>query len=119
MAKMSIRSFDQPDETMTFPKGVDVKVKVGDRNVSRSVLEPGWRWSLHVKEMAGTDLCMAPHTLYIVSGRVRARMEDGTEGELGPGTVAWIPAGHDGWVVGDEPCVVLDFTGADEFGKPQ
>jgi quercetin dioxygenase-like cupin family protein len=117
MMAMTIKSFDRPDETMSFPKGQEAKVKVGDTTVSRTVLEPGWRWSVHVKDMAGTASCVAPHTLYVVSGRLGARMDDGAEGEVGPGEVAWVPAGHDGWVVGAEPCVVLDFTGADEFGK--
>src|SRR4051812_6885276 len=119
MAAMEIKTFDRPEERMTFPKGRDDKLTLGGRTVSRAVLEPGWRFSVDVKELAGSEWCMAPHTLYVASGRLGVRMQDGTEGELGPGALAVIPPGHDGWVIGDEPCVSVDFTGGKEFGKPQ
>ena len=61
--------------------------------------------------------CQAPHTSYIISGRIKTRMDDGTEIEGGPGDTAVIPPGHDSWVVGDEPCILIDFTGMKDFAK--
>jgi uncharacterized cupin superfamily protein len=52
-----------------------------------------------------------------VSGRMKMRMDDGTELEWRAGDVGVIPAGHDAWVVGDEPFVFIDFEGGDVFAK--
>lgn len=54
---------------------------------------------------------------YVLSGRLKVIMDDGTELEFGPGDVVAIPPGHDGEVVGDEPCVVLDFAGMENYAK--
>lgn len=58
-----------------------------------------------------------PHFQYLVSGRVHIKMEDGSEFELEPGDVFALPAGHDAWVVGNEPAVAVDWHGAVEYGK--
>jgi uncharacterized cupin superfamily protein len=55
-----------------------------------------------------TQSCQAPHTGVVLSGRLAVRMDDGTELELGPGDAHVVSPGHDAWVVGDEPCVVID-----------
>ena len=44
-------------------------------------------------------------------------MDDGSEGEAGPGDVVAIPPGHDAEVVGDEACVVLDFGEFGDYAK--
>ena len=62
--------------------------------------------------MAGTDLCMAPHQQYLVSGRIHVTMADGTEIDSVPGEITSLPPGHDAWVVGDEPVVAIDWQGA-------
>ena len=56
--------------------------------------------------------------VYVLSGRTKAVLDDGTEIEAGPGDVAYIPAGHDGWTVGDEPCVIIDFAGMARYAQP-
>jgi quercetin dioxygenase-like cupin family protein len=66
-----------------------------------------------------TDSCQASHTSYIISGRIKTRMDDGTEIEGGPGNTAVIPPGHNSWVVGDEPCIMIDFTGMKNFAKKE
>jgi uncharacterized cupin superfamily protein len=112
------KSFGSPDEVRPLAdKGRIEILKVGDGVVGRATFEPGWRWSEHVKPLAGTDSCQAAHLGYVISGRQRVVMADGTELEVGPGDVFAIPPGHDGWVVGDEPCVVLDFAGMADYGK--
>lgn len=115
------KSLDQPDETRPIPNGkgkVEV-VNLGGATVMRATFEPGWRWSEHVKPIAQTESCQVAHTGYIVSGRLHVRMDDGTEVEMGPGEASITPAGHDAWVVGDEPVIFLDFAGAATYAKPR
>jgi len=119
MAGLEKKRFDAPDETRPFAdKGQVEIVSIGDGVVGRVTFEPGWKWSDHVKPIAGTDSCQAAHVGYVVSGRQKIRMDDGTELEIGAGDVVSIPAGHDGWTVGDEPCIVLDFAGMATYAKP-
>ena len=80
--------------------------------IGRATFQPGWRWSESVKPIAGTDSCQVPHNGYVVSGRIHIKMDDNTEFEAGPGDAYEIPAGHDGWVIGDEPYVGIDFSPA-------
>ena len=106
------KGFRQPDETREFPNGRAEILKIGDGEVGRYTFEPGWRWSNDVKPIAGTHSCEAPHFQYHVSGQLAIRMDDGTEMEFGPGDVAIIDPGHDGWVVGDEPNVLFELAEA-------
>ena len=110
MAVLDARTFDNPDETRPFTAhgAMDI-VRVGGLTVGRGTFEPGWRWSEHVKPLAGTETCEASHAGYVISGRMIVRMNDGTEAEAGPGAIVVIEPGHDAWVVGDEPCVFVDF----------
>ncbi|MEV7612363.1 cupin domain-containing protein [Streptomyces sp. NPDC089799] len=119
MAGIQLRNFDKPDETRPFEGGkgrLDLFQTAGGP-VGRGVFEPGWRWSEHVKPIAGTDSCQAAHTGYVVSGRMKIVMDDGETAEMGPGDYIEIAAGHDAWVVGDEPCVALDWTGYGDYAK--
>jgi len=58
------------------------------------------------------------HVGYVLSGRQIVRMGDGTQLEIGPGDVVTIPAGHDGWTIGDEPCVVINTAGMATYATP-
>lgn len=119
MAGLERKRFDNPDETRAFAdKGHVDLVGVGGGTVGLATFEPGWRWSEHVKPLAGTDSCLVPHLVYVLSGRQVVSLDDGTEIELGPGDISYIPPGHDGWTVGDEPCVSLDFAGMADYAKP-
>jgi hypothetical protein len=111
------KSFEQPDEVREFPNGRAEILDIGGGQVGRLVLEPGWRWSNDVKPIAGTDSCQVPHFQYHVSGRIAVRMDDGSEFIAGPGDITSLPMGHDAWVVGDEPVVVVDWYGASEYAK--
>ncbi len=116
MAGIEVKSLTSPDETRPFAgKGKADVVNIGGGTVLRGTFEPGWRWSENVKPIAGTESCQSPHFLYMLSGRMKVVMDDGTEGEFGPNDAVVIPPGHDAWIVGDEPCVMLDFAGADEY----
>jgi hypothetical protein len=111
------KGFENPDETREFPNGHAEIVKIGGGEVGRYVFEPGWRWSNDVKPIAETDSCEVPHFQYHVSGQLAVRMDDGTEIVAGPGDITSLPSGHDGWVVGDEPVVVIDWYGASNYAK--
>jgi quercetin dioxygenase-like cupin family protein len=116
-ARTEQKTFTDPDETRTFEHGLVELVDVAGTQIGRLTLQPGWRWSDHVKPIAGTELCEAPHFQYHVSGTLRVRMADGTELEATPGDVIALPQGHDAWVVGDEPVVVVDWWGASNYAK--
>jgi quercetin dioxygenase-like cupin family protein len=119
MAGLESKSFKAPDETRAFAdKGTAELVGLGDTSVMKARFEPGWRWTEHIGPIAGTESCESPHLLYVVSGRMGVRMNDGTEGEVGPDEVARIEPGHDAWVVGDETCVVVDFGVSPAYAKP-
>ena len=108
-----------PDETRKFEKGkVDIAT-FSDVTIGRAKFEPGWSWEKCVKPIAKTKSCEAPHTQYVVSGKMKVVMDDGTEEEFGPGDVGIVPPGHNAWVVGDEKCVVIDFTGMTIYAKNQ
>ena len=111
------KSLKSPDETRPFEKGRLDLINIGGGVVGRLTLEPGWRWSKHVKPIAGTEWCEAPHFQYHLSGRIHVLMIDGSEFEVGPGEVTALPSGHDAWVVGDEPVVLIDWAGASNYAK--
>jgi quercetin dioxygenase-like cupin family protein len=118
VAALEVKRFDAPDETRPFvDKGQAEVVNVGGQTVGHAVFEPGWRWSEHVKPIAGTESCQVSHLGYCISGRMHVVMDDGTEGEVKPGDVWAIPPGHDAWTVGDEPCVVMDFGEFGDYAK--
>jgi len=111
------KNFGSPDETRTFEHGLVELLDIGDSQIGRLTLQPGWRWSDHVKPIAGTDLCEAPHFQYHVQGTLRVQMADGSEFDAVAGDVTALPEGHDAWVVGDEPVVVVDWWGASNYAK--
>lgn len=118
MASIEVKNVSSPDETRPFAgHGQAAVVKVGDHPVLYGTFEPGWKWSEDLKPIAGTDKCEATHLMYCMSGRMRIAMNDGSEEEIGPGDVASIAPGHDAWVVGDEPCVAVDFGGYARYAQ--
>jgi hypothetical protein len=116
-AQAEAKSFDKPDEVREFPKGRLELVKIGGATIGRAVFEPGWRWSTSVQPLAKTASCEAPHFQYHVAGLLGVRMDDGTELVCRPGDLSSLPSGHDAWVIGDEPAIVVDFQGMVEYGK--
>ena len=115
MADIEAKSFDSPDEVREFEgNGRAVVVNVAGQAVGRGTFEPGWTWSGNVKPIAGTGSCEVSHLGYVLSGRMKVRMDDGSETTIEAGQVVAIPPGHDAEVVGDEPCEMVDFG---EFGN--
>ena len=117
MEKMQKKSLNRPDEVRTFEKGKIDLANFGDLTVGRAAFQPGWSWEECVKPIAKTESCQAPHTQYIISGRMKVTMDDGSTEEFGPGDVMLVPPGHNAWVLGDEPCVNVDFTGLKDYAK--
>jgi len=117
MAKAEVKSFGKPDEVREFPKGRLELIKIGGATIGRAIFQPGWRWSTSLKPIAKTKSCEAAHFQYHVSGVLKVRMDDGTELECRPGDISFLPPGHDGWVVGDEPVIIVDFQGMADYGK--
>ncbi len=115
--KAELKSLNKPDEVRAFPKGKVELVKIGGTMIGRAILEPGWRWSTSVKPLAKTKSCEASHFQYHLSGTLKVLMDDGTELECKAGDVALLPIGHDAWVVGNEPVVIVDFQGMIDYAK--
>jgi len=117
MEKAEVLSFGKPDEVREFPKGRLELIKIGGATVGRAVFEPGWKWSNSIQPIVKTKSCEAAHFQYHVSGVLMVVMDDGTKFECRPGDVSLLPSGHDAWVVGDEPAIVVDFQGMVDYAK--
>ena len=118
MAGIEVKNVKSPEERRPFKdKGQAGVVSIGGHPVIYGTFEPGWKWSEHVKPIAGTETRQAPHLIYCISGRMKIVMQDGTEAEIGPGDVASIAPGHDAWTVGNEACVAVDFGGYAQYAK--
>ena len=109
MASIEKKSFSSPDQTGNPGEKIKVEIiNVAGIRLPKVTAEPGWKWSEHVKPVAKTESCQTNHLLFMLSGIVAARMNDGKEEQFGPGEIGHIPPGHDGWTVGDEPAVWLE-----------
>ncbi len=117
MANVEKKSLEAPDDTRTFEKGRVEVVKIGGGTVGRYKFEPGWKWSDHVKPIAGTELCQSAHFAYQTTGQLHVAMADGSEFEVGPGDVSIIPPGHDAWVVGAATVTGIDWSGMADYAK--
>jgi hypothetical protein len=117
MKQAEHKDFRKPDEIREFPKGRVELIKIGGATVGRAVFEPGWKWSTSVQPLAKTKSCEAPHFQYHVSGVLRILMDDGTEFDCRAGDVSLLPSGHDAWVIGNEPAVVVDFQGMLDYAS--
>jgi class 3 adenylate cyclase len=109
------KSLANPDEVIEFPGARARLVDLGDLTVGEIVNEPGWRWSTHVRPRVGGEWCQARHIGVIISGRLGVQLSDGTELAFGPYDVFDIPPGHDGFTIGDEPCVQIEWAGIRAF----
>ena len=115
--KAETKSFSKPDEVRTFPKGKLELVSIGGAVVGCATFEPGWKWSTSLQPLVKTKSCEAPHFQYHVSGTIKILMDDGTEFLCKAGDVSLLPEGHDAWVIGDEPVVIVDFQGMMDYAK--
>jgi class 3 adenylate cyclase len=117
MSGIEIKRFTEPDETVTFELGHTDLVAIGPLTVGRETEEPGWRWSTHVRPIAGTERCEFHHVGMVVSGRMMVETRDGEVVEVGPGDLYDMAPGHDAWVIGDDPIVAIIFQGIAGWAK--
>jgi hypothetical protein len=117
ITKAERKSVNKPEETRTFEKGKVEMVTVAGVQVGRATFQPGWKWSQHVKPIANTDSCQAPHFGFQITGTLMSVMEDGTKVESKAGDFVNLPPGHDAWVVGNEPVQFVDFQGFADYAK--
>ena len=115
--KAEVLSFENPHEVRDFPNGHLELITIGGATVGRAVLEPGWKWSDSIKPIVNTKSCDAAHFQYHISGVLMVLMDDGTTLECHPGDVSLLPSGHDAWVVGNEPVILVDFQGMIDYAK--
>ncbi len=110
MANTLDKNFNNPDEQHKTGRGTVDVVNLSGITLRRLTFQPGWKWSEDVKPSAKTEVCQIPHINVHISGKLGVKMIDGAEKEYGPGDVALIPPGHDAWVIGDEPVVIIEQT---------
>lgn len=111
VSRTVVRRFEDADERRDFPGGIVDVLSIGPLTFGRDTFHPGWRWSKDVRPIAGTERCEFHHVGYQLSGRMAAEDRDGAVTEIRPGDVFDIAPGHDAWVMGDEPCITVDFQG--------
>ena len=118
MATLNKKNFDNPDETMTPEKMKVDNVDLGNGvKAARMTTQPGWKWSECIKPTVGGESCQAGHVGVVISGGMKCIHDDGSELEVGPGDAYYFAPGHDGWVLGEEPCVVYEIVeGGKDFG---
>lgn len=119
MARIQRKRLTDPDELRELP-GVTLNLlRVGSLAVGYATVEPGFRWSTHLRRETDEPLCQVHHLQLLLSGRFAVEMDDGEHVELSPNEIFDVPPGHDAWVVGDEPAVLLDFLGnIEQLGRP-
>ena len=117
MTKVTVKNFDAPDEKRTPDKTTLHVVDLGSAKAARLEAQPGWRWSECIKPVVGTESCQVEHIGYMLAGALHVEHADGTKCEVKAGAVYRIAPGHDAWVVGDEPAVVVEFQGAASYAK--
>lgn len=119
MARLTRTSLAAPNTGRALGRAEGALASAGALAVGRAWLQPGWRWSIDVKPVAGTASCQVHHVQVLLAGRIAVRMDDGEEAVFDPGDVFEIPPGHDSWVVGEELADLLDISGnVGEFGLP-
>ena len=85
MAGVEVKNVNAPDETRSFAgKGEGGVLDVSGHSVLYGTFEPGWRWSEHIKPIAGTEKCEANHLIYCISGRMKVVHNDGPRQRSGP-----------------------------------
>jgi len=108
---MERKNIQQPDQTVDMDKGKVEVVNIGKLKITRFTFEPGWTWEKCEKPLFNTETCQLTHNGYIISGRLMVRMvNSGEEVEYRPGDTFYIPAGHDGYVIGSNPVIGLDIS---------
>jgi rhodanese-related sulfurtransferase len=116
--KLAKKNLGKPDGVRDMPKTKLEWIDLADITLGKLTLEPGWQWSKDIRPLVNTNSCQNTHVQYVLSGRIRVVMDDGTRMDLEAGDFVTIPPGHDASVIGNEPFCAIDFTGLTEMRKP-
>lgn len=119
MGRIERRSLTDPDEIRGWPLLTVSLLNVGSLSIGYGTVKSGWRWSTHMHKATDEPLCRVHHLQLLLSGRFAVQMDDGEYTEIEPNDVFDVPPGHDAWVIGDEPVVLVDFLGnIEQLGRP-
>lgn len=110
MPKIQRKNFNTPDKTIPTDNGKIEVLSIGNIKIKRFILNPGWNWSRDIKIADKSETCQSTHLYIHIEGRLKVKMNDGTEEKFGPGDVSLIPPGHDGFVVGNEPAEIIEIV---------
>jgi hypothetical protein len=83
--------------------------RAGEARVKRMIYPPGFHWAKDMKPVTGTDLCMHAHVGFLARGEIHIEYADGCVVEHKAPQIIAIDPGHDGWVVGKQPVVMIEF----------
>jgi class 3 adenylate cyclase len=112
------RSFDDPDEVIELEFLTAKVLSLGGLSLAQDTHRPGWHWMEHVRPAVGTEWCETRHIGYVIDGRFGIRMRDGAEFEIQAGDAVDITPGHDAWVIGEKPCVMVTWMGGTTWLAP-
>ena len=116
MVDIILKNFKKPDEIRIFDKGKFELVQLADMTIGKASYEPGWKWSIDVSPLSGTEFCEVEHLGMVVSGSATVAFKNGTIHTLKEGDLFYVPPEpHDSWVVGDEQYISLHFLGAEKY----
>tara|TARA_R110002049_G_scaffold45948_1_gene133638 strand:+ start:15006 stop:15416 length:411 start_codon:yes stop_codon:yes gene_type:complete len=90
-------------------------VTLDEVTATKVTYEPGAKWSIDLKDHAGSKSCLLPHVAYVISGAIEVQMDDGTKETFREGDIMMLPPGHDAWTVGNEPCEFIQMSQGDSY----
>ena len=116
MVDIILKNFNNPDEIRNFDKGKFELVKLKDMTIGRASYEPGWKWSINVSPLSGTEFCEVEHLGMVISGSATVAFKNGEIHILKKGDLFYVPPEpHDSWVIGDKKYISLHFLGAEVY----
>mgnify|MGYP000117835391 FL=1 len=116
MVDIIMKKFDEPDEIRKFDKGRFEIVKMAKMTIGRATYAPGWKWSIDVSPLVGTEFCEVEHLGMVIAGSATVAFKDGKIYILEKGDIFYVsPQPHDSWVVGDKEYISLHFLGAEKY----
>ena len=116
MIDIIMKRFDSPDQVREFDKGKFEIIDMGKMIIGKATYAPGWKWSIDVSPLSGTQFCEVEHLGMVLSGSATVAFENGEIYTLKKGDIFYVsPLPHDSWVVGDDEYVSLHFIGAEKY----
>ena len=116
MIDIILKQFDSPDQVREFDKGKFEIIDMEKMTIGKATYAPGWKWSIDVSPLSGTQFCEVEHLGMVLSGSATVAFESGEIYTLKKGDIFYVsPLPHDSWVVGDDEYVSLHFIGAEKY----